>query len=222
MIRRLATVTTTALIASLAAAVVTSLATPAFATPASGPGASAAAIPATSAPGAYQPGGGQQLLPGTGSSTGTWTADPTGRMTVDTSATGGRQFGDPEPASGTAQANVTDSFAVNAGTYRVTATYRGVGTRETARGNASTETVAEIEAFFSPEPFQGWVVGQDETELDTGRRVLSQVLLVTLSKPGDLTVTAEIEASSYAYVEGAKAGAAARTSSVAFTVERVG
>lgn len=177
---------------------------------------------AGAAPGGYVPGGGQQLDPKTGSATGTYTSDPNGRMTVQTSATGGRQYGDPEPSSGTAQANGSDGFSVGAGQYRITVTYRGVATRETPRGNASAQTVAEIEAFYSPVYFEGWVVGTDQTDLDTGATTVSQSLVVTFTERGNLTVTAEIEASSWAYSEGARASAAARTTGVQFQVTKIG
>lgn len=181
-----------------------------------------AATGAGAAPGSYVPGGGQQLDPGTGQSTGVFTSDPNGRLTVQTSATGGRQFGDPEPSSGSAQANVADSFSVSAGQYRITVTYRGVATREVPRGNAAGETVADLEAYFSPAPFQGFIVGSDRTDLDTGATSLSQSVVVTFVQPGTLTVTAEIEATSWAYAEGAKASAAARTTGVRFQVQKIG
>jgi len=181
-----------------------------------------AATGAGATPGSYTPGGGQQLDPRTGNATGTFTSDPNGRMTVNTAATGGRQYGDPEPSSGTAQANVSDSFSVGAGQYRITVTYRGVATRELLRGNASAETVAEVEAFYSPAYFQGWIVGSDRDDLDTGATTVSQSLVVTFNEPGNLTVTAEIEASSWAYVEGARASAAARTTGVGFQVQKIG
>lgn len=186
-----------------------------------------AATGAGAAPGGYLPSGGQQVQPGSGSSTGTYTSDQNGRLTADSSATGangggGLLGGKTKKSSGAAQANVSDSFFVDKGRYQITVTYSGVQANESANGNGTSETVAEATAFFSPVYFEGKVVGSDRAALDSGGTTVSQSFTVNFNKSGTVTVTGEIEANSTAKGNGNSAATSASTTSVAFTVEKIG
>lgn len=186
-----------------------------------------AATGAGAAPGSYSPSGSQNLQPGTGAATGTFTSDQNGRLTANSSATGGNGRGGllgpkTKASSGAAAANVKDSFFVDKGRYRVTVTYSGVATSESAVGNGTSETVSDVSVFFSPAYFQGRVVATDRDALDSGGTTVSHAVEVSFTKGGTITVTGEIEANSTAKGTGNSATTSASASSVAFTVEKIG
>lgn len=186
-----------------------------------------AATGAGAAPGSYLPGGSQNLQPGTGSSTGTFTSDQNGRLTANSSATGGNGRGGllgggTKISKGSAAANVKDSFFVDQGRYRVTVTYSGVQTSESATGNGTSDTVSDVSIFFSPAYFQGRVVATDRDPLDSGGTTVSHTIELSFSKGGTITVTGEIEANSTAKGNGNSAATSASTTSVAFQVQKIG
>lgn len=186
-----------------------------------------AATGAGAAPGSYIPGGSQNLQPGTGSSTGTFTSDQNGRLTANSSAIGGNGRGGllgggTKISKGSAAANVKDSFFVDQGRYRVTVTYSGVQTSESATGNGTSDTVSDVSIFFSPAYFQGRVVATDRDPLDSGGTTVSSTIELSFTKGGTITVTGEIEANSTAKGNGNSAATSASTTSVAFTVQKIG
>jgi len=105
---------------------------------------------AGAAPGSYVPSGTQVAKQGTGSASASITSDQFGRLTAESAATGGTKRGllgnKTKTSSGSAEANVSDSFLVDQGHYRITVTFSGVAAGESAAGTGAAQAQVYAEA----------------------------------------------------------------------------
>lgn len=133
------------------------------------------------------PQSGRTAVPGAGKATSAATADASGAMSVSSSATGGRSllplalpgFG-PSAASGVA--SVSRSFAVQAGTYRVTVTQSGASQTRSSSGAGAADVIRLASAQF---------VDGDEEKVD-GQPVIRFERNDLPSSPGTVSSTLEV------------------------------
>ncbi len=185
-----------------------------------------AATTAAAAPGSYFVDGEEIVKNGTGTATADFTADAFGQMSVTSSAIGGTKKGllgnQTKPTTGTAEALVSEGYVVGAGTYKVTVTYAGARTTESATGNGAATGRVEVEATLATGLFDPVVLGGAQADLTSTARSTTVTFQFTLNKDSSFNVQAEIEATSTAKGKNNTASTSASSDAVTFSVQKTG
>lgn len=185
----------------------------------------AATSTAVAAPGDYYATGFETVNNGTGSADADAEADAFGRLSADSSATGGTKRGllgsSSKTSSGTARAYVSDGGDVTEGRYEVVVTYTGAYTDESESGNGVSQgRVLSNAGFFGPNGFGESVpVGVEDAELPSAPGTVTLRYEVHIPGPGQLSISAEVQALSSAKGKGnaASTGSDAEATFITFT-----
>lgn len=168
------------------------------------------------------------MTKGTGSATADTAADAFGRMSADSSTTGGSKGGllgtKTRTSAGSARAYVSDGVEVSAGVYEVTVTYTGAYTRESERGNGSAQgRVLATAYFFADDGFgESVVVGVGDAELTATASTVVVRYEVQIPADGGLSVSAELQALSSAKGKGNSASTASLAGATFYTFTKIG
>ncbi len=177
-------------------------------------------------PGAYYADGYTALVKGTGAVSGFVAADPFGRMTAESAATGGSKKGlfgsSTRPSSADAVAYVTDAVAgsqTGEGRYRVTITYSGAYATEAARGTGQARG-SVVGTVFIDEA----AIGYASAELPgTAQQVVLRIdFNANFIGTPEVAVQAELDAASDATGKNNGADTEAYTSGVTFSLDKIG
>lgn len=159
---------------------------------------------------------------GTGSAGADAQAEASGRLSAESSATGGSKDGPVGPrtstSSGTAVASVFEGYVIEAGSYDVTVTYSGVVAQEAAVGTGTSAVVARAEATLDSGLHQPPVLGT--ARIDVSGQTVTLSFRITVRSAAGINVEAELQAKSSARGNGNSATTTASATTVGFELDR--
>lgn len=184
-----------------------------------------AASGAGAAAGSYYFDGTESVNPGTGTASADYSSDAFGRLSADSSATGGSRgglLGGTKTTSASAEGRVTDGFAVTQGTYQVTVTFTGARAVEQATGNGAATGVVVGTATLATAYFETIVLGTGTADLTGTAQTVSVSFQISVQNDSQVGVQAELQSSASAKGRQSAASTAADTTGVTFSIQKTG